>query len=149
MLNDLQFEIAWRKYLIARLEPVLKKVGEAVQKERGKFEARKSEISAYETAEEAHDAYGYGDITKEEYHAIVEGMSIEAPMTARSAAEDEIKLILGRLRREIKDFEWEMLPDVERDRIRESNEKFKADLGNRARAPTGCWDAPGGKLYGP
>ena len=132
---DCSLEIEWRKLLIARLSPVLTRLNKVSAAEKAVEEERTAEIRAlYPTEEAAHDAFGYGEITEDEYRSIVEGLNV-ITVSATSAARDELKSIMACLRRQIKDLEWEMLPEAEKDRIKQSNERYRDELKQRRDKP--------------
>jgi hypothetical protein len=132
MDSNMQFEIQWREKLLSSLARVLTAYNKQVDAERQEAINRQLEIRAlYPTPEEAQDAFGYGDITEDAYRGIVEQLESVASPTILSAARDELKEFISRLRREIKGFEWDALPEAEKERIRQSNDQFKADLKRR------------------
>lgn len=134
---DLKFEIACRKLLLKRLQTPLNTLERARDKEAGKYNDRVTIISEYNTREEAHDAFGYGYITEDEYRHVCAlfdtGEQIrEGGITAAGAAIDMLLEFMGRLKREIRDFEWEALPEEERKRRSQATEKYKEELHARA-----------------
>ena len=125
--ND--FEIEWRKLLVNRLTPVLTRLNKAYDMEQAEKIARQSEIrKLFPTAEEAHEAFGNGYITEDEWRDIEQQLDSVNENTPTSAARDELKEMLAKLRREIRDFEYSMLSDTEKDRIRRSNDEYAEKL---------------------
>lgn len=124
-----QLEIEWRKLLVSRLQTPQRNIRKAIATEREAAETRQADIRQMSpTAEAAHEAFGYGYITEDEYLAIAEQLqSVNLP-TAITCAAAELAEIIGRLKREIRDLEWELKPEVERERIRQANAEYKADI---------------------
>jgi len=135
MDRDTKLEIAWREELLARLQAPLKVLKRKAGKEAERRLARARELSAYESEEDAHEAFGYGYITFEEYDAIRDRFDHVGPgsetMSAAEAALDELQHFMSRLRREIKDLAWSALPKEEQQRIEAGNEAFRAALQAR------------------
>lgn len=126
--NDLLFEIQWREKLLSSLSPTLTTYNKHVTKERQAAMERQAEIrKLYPTPEDAHEAFGYGNITEDEYREIAEQLE-SVNITVYTAARDELKSFMSRLRREIKDFTWESTPKEEKERIRANNEQYKQTL---------------------
>ena len=127
-----ELEIEWRKELLARLQAPLKVLQRKASKEAEKRLARAQELSAYETEEEAHEAFGYGEITLDEYYSIKDRFDNVEPggvtVTAAEAALEELQDFMHRLQSEIKDLEWSALPEAEKQRIQASNEAYRAAL---------------------
>jgi len=126
-----ELEIEWRKELLARLQAPLKVLQRKAGKDLEKRLARAQELSAYETEEEAHEAFGYGYITWDEYSVIKDRFDNVEPsiitMSAAEAALEELQDFMHRLQSEIKDLEWSALPEEEQQRIEASNEAFRAN----------------------
>jgi len=136
MDSDTKLEIEWRRELLARLQAPLNVLQRKAAKEKETLLARARELSVYESAEEAHDAFGYGEITYDEYLVIkarfdnVEYGENEA-MTAVQAALEELLDFMRRLRKQIGDLEWSTLSEEEKTRIQSSNEAYLAELQTR------------------
>lgn len=132
MNNDIAFEIRWRKALIKKLIPFAEKFSKRAENQRTKQIDRQSELrSLYPTEEEAHEAFGYGNITEDEYLQIAEDLAIPDKPTNDSAARDELYDLISRLKREVKDFEWELLPEREREAIKVANAEFRNSIKAR------------------
>ena len=127
-----KLEIAWRKELLARLQAPLKVLKRKAGREQEQRLARAQELSVYESAEEAHEAYGYGYITWDEYSAIKDRFdNVElgcVDMSAVEAALVELLTIVRRLQNEIKEYEWSALPEEEKQRIQANSEAYRAAL---------------------
>lgn len=126
MESDIAFEIEWRKLLIAKLSRTLTALNKSAAAEREAAITRQAEIrELYSTEEEAHEAFGNGYITEEEWRAIAEQLeSVNAP-TITSAARDELRDILSHFRKDIRDLEWEAMPEADRERVRQNIAKHK------------------------
>ena len=141
MDTETKLEIAWRKELLARLQAPLNVLQRKVDREELKRLERAKTLSYYESAEEAHEAYGYGEITYSEYEAIkarFEGAERGGEtMTAVEAALEELHDFMRRLHLQVRDLEWSALPDEEIERIHASNEAFRAQMqARKAEVPT-------------
>ncbi|MCB8818669.1 hypothetical protein [Desulfosporosinus shakirovi] len=129
MNHDIAFEIEWRKLLISKMARTLNALKKNSEAEKAAILARQTKISElYPTAQEAHDAYGYGYITEDEYRTITKKLaSVDIP-TATSAASDELRDIVSRLKKQIRDLEWEALPESEREAIRLRTERHVSEI---------------------
>jgi hypothetical protein len=133
MLKKKNLEIEWRETLVKALQPSLKSLVKKHEKELEKKRMLREKLSVYNTEEEAKEAFGYGDITEEEYRQITDEFEIfdmTADMTAVSASLDELIHIISRLKSEIRYFEWEDLPEEEktrREKIAEDYEKLREE----------------------
>jgi hypothetical protein len=130
MTNDeiiaINFEIAWRELLIKKLTYVQTKLNKETTAQVEAKRARQSELrSLYPSAEAAHEAYGWGFITEDEWREIEQELESVNASTEVSAARDELKSFITRLRREIRDLKWELLPQDEQERIRKSRERMR------------------------
>jgi hypothetical protein len=108
---------------------------------------------------ETQDAYGWEQITSDELDRIkrlFDGLEDEPEQTVIGAATDELWHFVTRLRSDIRSFEWETLPDEEKERIeRESAERRAIEAASRRRAKMGrmrgyrtctyCGGAPGSR----
>lgn len=130
-----KLEIEWRLELLARLQAPLNVLKRKVGKEAAKRLERAQELSAYESEEEAHEAFGYDEITWEEYYAIKDRFDNVEPdnatISAAEAALDELKDFMRRLQSEVRDLEWSALPLEEQQRIEASNEALRNRLKTR------------------
>jgi len=135
MDRETKQEIEWRNELLARLQAPLKVLKRKAGKEMAQRLARAQELSAYETEEEAHEAFGYGYITWDEYIAIKDRFDNVEPggatMSAAEAALNELQGYMRRLQSEIKDLEWSALPEEKKQQIRAGNEAYLAELKAR------------------
>ena len=122
--SDIEFEIAWRKRLAASLARVLTTYNKNAEKEHLERVARQAGLrEAYPDEEAAQEAFGYGEISEAEYRAIVDQLDEANEPTMCSAARDELRQYIGRLRQGIRDFEWQLLPETEKERINKQNEE--------------------------
>jgi len=126
MENENKFEIQYRELLIRRLNYLLVKLNKEVDSEINGRIARQDDIrSKYPDEEAAHEAFGWGYITEDEYLQIAGQLDSVNDPTTLSAARDELRDFIARLKREIKNFKWSMLSDKEKDDIQKSNEALK------------------------
>lgn len=127
--KDIQFEIDCRELALTKMGAAIKNLKKADSIAKATHEARrKLLLGSYQTVEEAHDAFGYGYITENEYRAIAEGLEAPYEKSVESAAYEILHDFAVRLKQEIKDFKWEALPQDEKDRIRRANDEYKAGL---------------------
>ena len=68
----MKIEIDSRNVLLKRLEKVKSNLAKAVEKETAKRASKIEKLQKYDSTEEAHDAFGYGEITEDEYVEIVD-----------------------------------------------------------------------------
>lgn len=134
--EDLKFEIKARKELLKRLEYPIKLIKDAAQKEYDKRQARIEKNREFATWEEAHEAYGYGYLTEEEFRAISDAFElgqeyVDNTTTPVEAASRMLLEFSGRLRREIASMDFELLPAEEQERIRKDTEEKKKKRGQR------------------
>lgn len=132
-MDDINFEIKCRKYLVKRLEVLRRDIEKTVSKEKAVRENRIKKLCEYEDTDQAQEAYAYGDITLEEYDAICDvlekGTKFAESKTPKSAALEILIDFMLCQNREIKDFEWELKSPEERERIEKSNAEFRASHG--------------------
>jgi len=135
MDRETKFEIEWREELLARLQAPLKVLQRKASKAIALRLAQAQKLSEYESEEEAHDAYGYGYITWDEYIAIKDRLdSVEqgrCTMSAVEAALDELIDFMRRLQSAVKDLKWSALPEAEKLRIEASSAAYLAELQAR------------------
>lgn len=126
---DYEFEIACRQMVVDRLARTLSKLKKDAEAERAAVIARQAELrEMYPTEDDAHEAWGYGYITEDEYRTIAGQLADADKPTVTSAARDILCDVLARMRQEIRDLKWEALPEAERERIRKSNADYKDNL---------------------
>lgn len=129
--DGIVLEIKARKELRKRLDHPLKLIKAAAEKELQKRQARVEKNREFKTYEEAHEAYGWGTITEQEFREIAEAIEsgqeyVENTRTPVEIASDMLREITGRLEREIRDFEFLLLPEEEQARIlREAEDRKK------------------------
>ena len=133
-----KFEIRCRKLAIKKLSTGIKQLEALVEKEKQKREDEFKSLSVYETYEEIQDIYGYGEMTDDQRElaiAILENHETEMknPTTSNSAALSILKDFISRLNREIRGFEWDYLPEDEKERISRERAEHKSDLNKMFR----------------
>lgn len=124
-----QLEIDCRQMVVDRLARVLTKLNKDADAEHTAAVDRQAELRAsYPTADDAHEAWGWGYITEAEYNAIANQLSEADMPTVTSAARDTLRDILAHLRREIRDLKWEALPEAEKERIRKVQSDYREGI---------------------
>jgi hypothetical protein len=92
------FEITWRKELLKRLRAPMNTLTRQVAKEQERTLKRIAELKQYSSPEEAHEAYGYGYITLDEYDEIRRDFeTAEKTVTPVAAAMGELQSIISGL----------------------------------------------------
>jgi hypothetical protein len=132
-MEQLKEEVAWKKELIKCLQAPIRSLEKATDKEKAKAEAKLSKIKSFESFEEAQEAYGYGEITLkelEDFMAIAKNATT-TPRTPKSLALAELYAIVGQAEKDIKDLEFMMLPDKEKDKQAKNSKKWKEEHINR------------------
>lgn len=138
--TDLRHEIKTRKLVLKRLEHPLALAKAAAEKKRSERIARLEELGEYKTYEEAHDAYGWGFITEEEFESIKNFLEhkeeLKGERSDEEYAADMMQEFVARLQREITSFQFELLPEKEQKRILQQ----QAELLERHRSHVpGAW----------
>lgn len=134
--DDLALEIKSREILVKRLEKPFASLQRAVDKENAAREKRNLELSEYESEHEAHEAYGYGFITWDEYETIRKRFedvehAEQVPSTPTAAALEILREFTSRLKYEIRSFNWDALPDEEKQRIEAANAEVRERVEKR------------------
>lgn len=86
----------------------------------------------YPDEESIDDAWGYGEITREQRDALMASIQEEDTKGVESMTLGYIKKDLSQLIAEIRDMEWEALPPAEQERIQKGNEEYRASIHRRA-----------------
>lgn len=137
---DLRHEIKARSLVVKRLEHPLALAKAAAEKKRNERIARLEELGEYKTYEEAHDAYGWGFITAEEFESIKNFLEhkeeLKSERSAEEYAADILQEFVARLRREITSFQFELLPKEEQQRIQQQHAELLER--RRCRVPGAC-----------
>lgn len=128
---DNRFEIRARKIVVKRLSTPLKLAQVAADKKKVERQARIEAACAYESYQDAQNAYGWGIITEEEFDEIAEILEkgteeLEKCRTPEEAAAKILEEFVLHLEREIQGLEWENLPEKEKARIRQQNMEILA-----------------------
>ena len=132
----LQVEIKARKELAKRLAHPLKLLDVAAEKERKKRKERIEHLTEYKSYREAQDAYGWDIITEEEFDEIVrileEGTEeLEKETTPVEIAKNLLNKFVNDLLYEVASFEFDLLPEKEKERVRQKNEEILAKRAAR------------------
>ena len=107
----------------------LKTAIKAANKEGGR-KAQIERLCKFKDTDEAAEAYGYGDITAEEYQEVCDALEkgaafVEFTKTPKAAALEILKDFMVRQKHEIVDLEWSMKSPKEQERIRKENEEYR------------------------
>lgn len=134
--EELQLEIKARKELAKRLAHPLKLLEVAAEKEQQKRKERIEHLTEYKNYSEAREAYGWEFITEEEFDEIVrileEGTEkLEKERTPVEVAKDILNRFINGLTYEIASFEFDLLPEKEKERVRQKNEEILAKRAAR------------------
>lgn len=124
--EEIQLEIRARQELAKRMEHPLKLLKTAAEKEQRKRKERIEHLTEYKSYNEAQEAYGWELITEEEFDEIVrileEGTErIEKERTPVEVALDILNKFVGGLHYEVASFEFDLLPEDEKERVRQKN----------------------------
>lgn len=127
--EEIKLEIRARKELAKRMAHPLKLLETAAKKEQQKRKERIEHLTEYKSYSEAQEAYGWEFITEEEFDEIVrileEGTErIEKERTPVEIAKDILNKFVNGLTYEIASFEFDLLPEAEKERIRQKNEEI-------------------------
>jgi len=131
-------EIAWREELIKRLQAPLNTLNRKYEAEQLQRNNRLKELETYSSVEDAQEAYGYGNITLEEYDFICGSLKEhekehENIVTPISAAREELLSIISKYEKDIRYFKWEALSDEEKEAIEQKNADYKQKLKYKLR----------------
>lgn len=142
-MHEDKIEVDCRNILLKKLEAVKTSLGKVVDKETAKRAERIAVQSEYSTVEEAHEAFGWGSITYEEYIEVVASIEdgkkfVEETQTKNSLALEMLNDFMKILKRDAKGWEWEMLPEKEKDAIRKSSEEYREKMEARKRGEIEC-----------
>ena len=140
--EEIKLEIRARKELQKRLEHPMKLLKAAAEKAAQKRRERIEHLTEYKSYREAQDAYGWDLITEEEFDEIVRIMeegteALEKETTPVEIAVDILKKFIGGLSYEIASFEFDLLPEAEKERVRQKNEEILARRAARDAARKG------------
>ena len=134
--EELRLEIRARKELLKRLDYPQKLLKSAAEKEQQKRKERIENLTQYKSYQEAQDAYGWELITEEEFDEIVKILEkgtedMEKEVSPVEVAEHILKRFIGGLMHEIASFEFDLLPEKEKERIRQHNDEILAKRAAR------------------
>ena len=129
--EEIRLEIRARKELLKRLDHPQKLLKVAAEKEQQKRKERIENLTQYKSYREAQDAYGWEIITEEEFDEIVKILEkgtadMENEVSPVEIAKHLLDKFVGGLMREIASFEFDLLPEAEKDRIRQHNDEILA-----------------------
>lgn len=134
-----ELEAKARKELLRRLEHPLKLLKTAGEKERAKREERITSAREYKTIVDAQEAYGWGYLSDDEYHALVESIEkgeeyVENTISHVEMAADMLNDFVRRMASELRGLEFDLLPFEEQIRRMEASEKRREEMEARKAA---------------
>lgn len=135
----IQLEVKARQELLRRLEHPIKLLKVAGEKERIRREERVTQAHEYKTIDEAQEAYGWGYLSDDEYHAIKEAIEsgeeyIENTISPVELAAKILIDFTSRISSEIRSLEFELLPLEEQIMRMEAAEKRREEIAERKAA---------------
>lgn len=120
---SIKLEIEARKEVLKKVENAFKRLRKQAD---SNLEKRREKVRAareYRSLDEAHEAWGYDFITDEEFEEIKKVFElgdayIENNLSPQEVAVNILGRFIGGLNKEIRSFEFELLPIEEQERIR-------------------------------
>lgn len=117
-------ELKAKKILLRRFQTMLKSLDKQAEKVKAKRLEKVRSLREYKTYEEAHEAYGWGFISENEFHTIADMIEkgdaeIENALSPCEIAADTVRGYIKILRSDIDCLEFELLPPEEQERQRE------------------------------
>ena len=124
--KELRHEIRARELVIKKVENAHTRLKKQAENKLNERKQRVEELSLYRSEQDLLDAYGWGFITEEEYDRLREMREKgEDSILNDKSAEEYAAKILGefimRLHHDISSLKFELLPEKEKDRIRNQN----------------------------
>lgn len=139
--RELRVEIKARKLIIKKLDTAIAALEMTANRQRSEREAKREKLLTYKTYNEAHDAYGWGYITEEEFDEITAFLESSQEMVDAATAEDiAIRTLKGwrsQAAGEQAALEFELLPQSEQSRIREENLRILKEREQRRKEREG------------
>ena len=135
---DLKLEIKARKLLLKKLSNVSERMNKQAQKQIDNRKAEVEQMSEYRSIEEASDAYGWNIITEEQFEEFKKMFEagedyVDNRVSAEEVASGMLNDFLSRIKRDIRSFEFELLPSAEQETMRVKHrriiERRKARFG--------------------
>ena len=131
-----KLELKARLDLLKRLQFPMKQLHKAVEKETAERQKREKALLSYETLADAQEAYGYGEISQEEYDMIQESFEhmedvVLGTVTPTSIAHGILYDFIRNLKSEVYDLEFETKSPEEQDRIRRESEERRERVNRR------------------
>ena len=144
--NAVLLEIKGLQYLVDRLMPVRKKLSGKADNERKTRLARYERLNAYKNEDELADAYGWTQITREEYERLLDKMqtgneAAESTVTVTDIALSALSDCIRRLQGDISSLEYSVKSPEERQAIDAEHERLQARIAaRRHRGGTNVWN---------
>jgi len=130
--HDKVFEREWRLLLVEHLKPALASLKRASAAERKKAKEAAVIASGYDSVDEAHNAFGYAEISEEQYRKVVEILECgtDGYKCRAGAAVERLTLTIGSIKGEAEsnpDAEYEDLFNRRMIKVEESRNREEAD----------------------
>lgn len=126
--KEIRKEIKARRIVIKKLDTALRALERIAKREQFERQTEREKLMEYKTYNEAQDAYGWGQITEEEFDKIVKFLDdTEEYLNIRTANDLAIKIIRsfrGELSGEIDAIKFDLLPKREQEKIKARNQEI-------------------------
>ena len=134
--KEIQLELTARKIVKRKLESAIKSLDKPIAKIVAEREKRKETLMMYKNEEELRDAYGWEFITEEEFYSLLDQFrngteAIDAEVSAQERAKDILRGWLSITYGDISSFEFDLLPEKKKQKIREENERILKEREER------------------
>jgi len=125
-------------YLEKKLQGLKNQIQKTIDKQAKQVVDRATELMEYKTEEEVQEAYGWGYITETERQKLIDRLrgaeeTAELP-TKESMAMAELNSIIAKVNGMVREFEYALLTDEEKEQRQKRNEEFQNKMSEiRAR----------------
>lgn len=128
---QMRMDLKARKELLKRLTSPLKRAEAAAKKEYDKRAAHVESLRKYQSPEEAQEAYGYGNITEDEYKEILRAFERDEEYVDNTTTPAEIAAQLlhdyvAHIKKDIAYCEFVLKPKSEQERILRQRDELLA-----------------------
>lgn len=138
MQEATKLELDAYAYLEKKLRGLKNQIQKIIDKQAKQVVDRATELMEYKTEEEVQEAYGWGYITETERRKLIDCLrgaeeTAELP-TKESMAMMELNSIIAKVNGMVREFEYALLTDEEKERRQKRNEEFQNKMSElRAR----------------
>ena len=126
--KEIRKEIKARRIVIKKLDTALRALERIAKREQFERQTEREKLMEYKTYNEAQEAYGWGQITEEEFNEIVKFLDdMEEYLNIRTANDLAIKIIRSFrsvLSGEIDGIKFDLLPKKEQEKIIARNKEI-------------------------